>query len=253
VDTFREVRDRLPCLLSRINRKFAGNQWQGSFFGSFVFVIVLMALLAGCSALRNTGILDTGDLQFGKASWYGNQFHGCITTSGEKYNMYKLTAAHRTLAFGTLVRVTNLKCSKSVIVIINDRGPWVPGRVIDLSYAAAKKIEMVDDGIARVRLDIIDKQTGLAAWYGKKFHGRPTASGEVYDMNKLTAAHALLPFGATVKVTNIDNGESVTVKINERMPKSEERIINVSRKAAEKLGIVKHGTGRIILEVSGKK
>lgn len=241
------------CFLSRINRKFAGRHWQGSFFGFFVFATILIATLAGCSALRNIGIPDTGDLQFGEASWYGDQFHGCITTSGEQYNMNKFTAAHRTLEFGTLVRVTNLKCDKSVVVMINDRGPWVPGRVIDLSHAAAQKIEMVDDGIARVRLDVIDRQTGLASWYGRKFHGRPTASGEVYNMNKLTAAHGLLPFGATVKVTNIDNGESVVVRINDRMPKSDDVVINLSRKAAENLGIMKNGTGRVMLEVSGKR
>jgi len=228
-------------------------RWLAGFFGSCVPLIILAAFLSGCSALRNTGLPDTGEIQFGQASWYGKLFHGRITTSGERYNMYRLTAAHRTLPFGALARVTNLESEKSVIVIINDRGPWVPGRVIDLSYAAAKKIGMVEDGVARVRLDIIDKQTGLASWYGKPFHGRPTASGEVFDMNKLTAAHSLLPFGALVKVTNIDNGESVTVKVNDRMPKAEKRVINVSRKAAEKLGILKCGTARVILEVGKKK
>lgn len=215
-------------------------------------MIISMILLTGCSTLRNTGLPDTGKLQIGEASWYGGYFHGRITTSGERYNMYKLTAAHRILPFGTLVRVTNMENDGSVIVIINDRGPWIPGRVIDLSYAAAKKIGMARKGIVRVRLDIIDKQTGVASWYGKPFHGRSTASGEVFDMNELTAAHRLLPFGAIVKVTNIDNGESVTVKVNDRMPKSDKRVINVSRKAAEKLGILKCGTARVILEV-GKK
>jgi rare lipoprotein A (peptidoglycan hydrolase) len=211
--------------------------------------VVLIALLAGCGALHNSGMPDTGEIQFGIASWYGKTFHGRITTSGEKYDMYKLTAAHRTLPFGTLVRVTNIKNGKTVVVRINDRGPWKPGRVIDLSYAAAQKIEMVNDGVARVRVDIIDKQTGMASWYGEKFHGRPTASGEIYDMNQLTAAHSQLPFGANVRVTNVDNGKVVTVRINDRMPQSQKRIINLSRRAAEKLGILERGVAVVAIDI----
>ena len=238
--------------LIRRNCEVAKKHWLAGLLSFCLPVIISIVLVTGCSTLRNAGLPDTGKLQIGEASWYGGYFHGRITTSGERYNMHKLTAAHRILPFGTLVRVTSMENDSSVIVIINDRGPWIPGRVIDLSYAAAKKIGMAKKGIARVRLDIIDKQTGEASWYGKPFHGRSTASGEVFDMNKLTAAHRLLPFGAIVKVTNIDNGESVTVKVNDRMPKSDRRVINLSRKAAEKLGILKCGTARVILEV-GKK
>lgn len=215
---------------------------------SWVSVFILIALLAGCSAVRNAGETNIGDVQFGIASWYGKKFHGRITTSGEKYDMYKLTAAHRTLPFGTLVRVTNVKNGKSVIVKINDRGPWILDRVIDLSYAAAEKIGMVEDGVTRVRLDIIDEQSGMASWYGQRFHGRTTASGESYDMNQLTAAHRMLPFGTYVRVTNIENGEVVTVKINDRMPESR-NIINLSRQAAEKLDMLKKGTVRVLVEL----
>jgi rare lipoprotein A (peptidoglycan hydrolase) len=190
-----------------------------------------------------------GETQFGMASWYGRKFHGGITTCGERYDMYKISAAHRTLPFGTLVRVTNVKNGKSVVVRINDRGPWKPSRVIDLSYAAAKKIGMTNDGISRVRLDIIGKETGVAAWYGRKFHGRLTASGEIYDMNKLTAAHSVLPFGSRVQVTNVENGKTVIVRINDRMPQSEKTVINLSKKAAEELGIIKNGTARVVLDV----
>jgi len=206
-------------------------------------------LFAGCSAIHNSGAPDTGEIQFGMASWYGEKFHGNITTCGEKYNMHKISAAHRTLPFGTLVRVANLENGKTVIVRINDRGPWIPGRVIDLSYAAAQKIEIAKVGTARVRLDVIDKQTGMASWYGQRFHGRTTASGEIYDMNQLTAAHSLLPFGTRVRVTNIENGQTVTVRINDRMPQSEKRVINLSKRAGEKLGILKCGTVTIVLDV----
>jgi rare lipoprotein A len=91
----------------------------------------------------------------GIASWYGDDYHGKRTANGEIYNQYKLTAAHRTLPFNTLVRVTNLKNGRSVVVRINDRGPFIRGRIIDLSYAAAGEIGMVDDGIQKVELRIL--------------------------------------------------------------------------------------------------
>lgn len=93
-----------------------------------------------------------GYVEYGIASWYGPGFHGRRTASGEIYNMYKLTAAHKTLPFGTYVRVINLKNGKSVIVKINDRGPFVSGRIVDLSYAAAREIGMLKTGTASVKL-----------------------------------------------------------------------------------------------------
>lgn len=91
----------------------------------------------------------------GVASWYGIEYHGRRTANGEIYDQYKLTAAHRTLPFNTLVKVTNLKNGKSVIVRINDRGPFIDGRIIDLSYAAAQEIDMVEDGIQQVQMKIL--------------------------------------------------------------------------------------------------
>ncbi len=91
----------------------------------------------------------------GKASWYGERFHGRQTASGERYNMNAMTAAHRTLPFGTRVRVTNKSNGRSVVVRINDRGPFVGGRVIDLSYAAARRVGMVNSGTAPVRVDVL--------------------------------------------------------------------------------------------------
>lgn len=91
----------------------------------------------------------------GAASYYGREFHGGATASGEKFDMNALTAAHKTLPFGTRVRVTNLANKKSVVVRINDRGPFVKGRIIDLSYAAAKKIGMVEAGVVRVEISVV--------------------------------------------------------------------------------------------------
>ncbi len=99
-----------------------------------------------------------GFVQVGIASWYGPGFHGSRTASGEIYNMYKFTAAHKTLPLGTYVRVINLENGKSVVVKINDRGPFVPGRIIDLSYAAAKKIGMLRKGTAKVKIIALGKR-----------------------------------------------------------------------------------------------
>lgn len=97
--------------------------------------------------------------QIGTASWYGQYFEGKPTASGEPYDMHDLTAAHPTLPLGTFVKVTNLRNGRSVIVRVNDRGPVVDGRIIDLSYNAAKAIDMKSRGIQRVRLDLVPTTT----------------------------------------------------------------------------------------------
>ncbi len=91
----------------------------------------------------------------GIASYYGPGFHGKKTANGERFNMYELTAAHKTLPFNTRVRVTNLNNKKSVIVRINDRGPYKKGRIIDLSKGAAKKIDLLQTGTAKVKVEIL--------------------------------------------------------------------------------------------------
>jgi rare lipoprotein A len=93
--------------------------------------------------------------QVGTASWYGEFFDGKPTASGEDYDMYDLTAAHPTLPLGSYVRVTNLRNGREVVVKVNDRGPIVPGRIIDLSYGAARALQFEHRGLQRVRLDIV--------------------------------------------------------------------------------------------------
>jgi len=96
--------------------------------------------------------------EIGKASWYGGLFQGKETASGEEYDMYDFTAAHRELPLGTFVKVTNLKNLKSVIVRVNDRGPVTPGRIIDLSYGAARRLDMHQKGLQKVRIDLVDPE-----------------------------------------------------------------------------------------------
>ena len=92
-------------------------------------------------------------------------------------------------------------------------------------------------------------QIGEASWYGPRFHGKLTSSGEVYDQHNLTAAHPTLPKGSRVKVTNLDNGKSVTVQVTDRGPFADERIIDVSHRAAKALGMVEEGTAKVRVKV----
>ncbi len=151
-------------------------------------LVMTLALLAGCSSSPSPGrvatadavpraeaptsrgnpetykvlgkryrVLDsnTGFRERGVASWYGTKFHGRPTSSGEPYDMYQMTAAHKSLRLPAYVRVTNLENGKSVVVRVNDRGPFVGNRVIDLSYAAAHKIDMTAKGTARVEIEVV--------------------------------------------------------------------------------------------------
>jgi rare lipoprotein A len=93
--------------------------------------------------------------QIGTASWYGDYFEGKPTASGEPYEMYGMTAAHLTLPLGSFVRVTNLRNGRAVVVRVNDRGPVVPGRIIDLSFSAAEALQFRSQGLQRVRLDVV--------------------------------------------------------------------------------------------------
>ena len=92
----------------------------------------------------------------GVSSWYGPQFHGNLTANGEVYDMYGITAAHKEFPLNTVARVTNLDNNKSIILRINDRGPYVDGRILDCSYGAALKLEFADQGTANVKIEIIE-------------------------------------------------------------------------------------------------
>jgi rare lipoprotein A len=111
----------------------------------------LLALVVSCV---------TAQIQTGKASFYADKFEGRPTASGEKYKHSKLTAAHKSLPFGTKVKVTNVANSQSVEVTINDRGPYVDGRIIDLSKSAAEKLGFVNQGLAEVQVEVIDAGQG---------------------------------------------------------------------------------------------
>ena len=92
----------------------------------------------------------------GVSSFYAEAFHGKLTANGEVYDMYGVTAAHKTLPLNTVARVTNLENNKSLILRINDRGPYVKGRILDCSYGAAKKLDFINNGTAKVKIEVID-------------------------------------------------------------------------------------------------
>ncbi len=108
------------------------------------------------ASFRSADVETIRMLQSGIASWYGPNFHGKATANGESYNMNDLTAAHRTLPFNTIVKVENMDNGKSVVVRINDRGPYVGNRVIDLSRRAAREIDMENAGTANVQIYLVD-------------------------------------------------------------------------------------------------
>lgn len=127
----------------------------------FVKVVSLccVVLISGC-AFGSHKHQSKSTAMTGKASWYGPGFNRKRTASGERFRKGALTAAHKTLPFGTIVKVTNLRNGKSVKVRINDRGPFVEGRIIDLSKGAAKKLDMVKAGVVPVRLNIVKRGSG---------------------------------------------------------------------------------------------
>lgn len=129
--------------------------------GRSAFALLLLASLiaAGCGSgsPRFTGSGSSyGDQLEGMASYYADEFNGRATANGETYDMHGLTAAHRTLPFNTRVRVTNRDNGRSVVVRINDRGPFKGDRVIDLSYAAAREIGLIGPGTAEVTIDVLE-------------------------------------------------------------------------------------------------
>lgn len=121
--------------------------------------------VSACTVLpKGRADLDVNMKERGIASWYGEDFHGWMTANGEIYDMEALTAAHRTLPLGTAILVTNVENGKQVRVRINDRGPYLYGRVLDLSLAGARALDMVDSGVAAVQIEVVgDQSAGLVS------------------------------------------------------------------------------------------
>lgn len=160
----------------------------------------------------------------GIASWYGHPYHGRPTANGEIYNMYTLTAAHRTLPFGSQVRVHDLENGRNVVVRINDRGPFVEGRIIDLSYAAAQDIHM--PSLARVRLEILGLgssggEPGIFAVQVGAFQERRNAE----QLQALVEARF-----RPVTIQTFDRGDAIFYRVRVGHESSEDAAQNLARK-----------------------
>ena len=143
----------------------------------YPFIVMIMAcLMMGLIACSKPGTHSSFKLKelfqqnkrpdvvlFGRASWYGIPFHGRTTANGERYNMYALTAAHKSLPFGSTLRVINLKNNRVVTVRVNDRGPYIPGRILDLSHAAAAELDMIGQGVGLVKIEVTKPEPKLVA------------------------------------------------------------------------------------------
>ncbi len=175
----------------------------------------------------------------GEASWYGSKFHGHKTSNGEIYNMFAMSAAHKTLPLPTYLKVTNVDNNKQVIVRVNDRGPFHGGRILDLSYAAAVKLGYADKGVANVSIEAIDP----AMWKLKQQVGAQNESGNIYlqvgafssfnAANKIKSQLKLALSNVTIKIfsdanqkpslhkvhigplTSLINAENIKIKIND--------------------------------------
>ena len=172
--------------------------------------------MSGCVAhKKKMPPLNNGSSQFGMASWYGPSFHGKPSASGEPYDMWALTAAHRTLPFGTLVQVTKVETGKRVTVRINDRGPFVKGRIIDLSYAAARELTIIGDGTAKVTLTILDKSQASIplSQTNKKFWVQAGKFSSLREAMVLRERLAHDYAGVQVKTVNLSSGELHRVQI----------------------------------------
>lgn len=141
-----------------------------------IIAVSMAALVSGCANLPTStttpAIFEAKPLtvETGKASFYGGRWIGRLTANGEHYHAGDCTAAHKKLPFNTMVKVTNLKNGKSVIVRINNRGPYAKGRILDLSVVAARKIEMIGDGIIPVRAEVL-KRIEVITKPNRSFHG----------------------------------------------------------------------------------
>ncbi len=156
-----------------------------------------------------------GFVQSGIASWYGSDFHGKQTSNGDKYDMYAMTAAHKTLPLGVYVKVHNLDNGRETVVRINDRGPFVAGRIIDLSYSAAKDIGIVEDGTAKVMIEALgylddNTKTGMAyrapASYDKGSFGIQVGAFGQFDNARRLASNVKQRYGTSSIREAIVNG-----------------------------------------------
>lgn len=167
-----------------------------------VAIVVGAVALTGCARKRRAVHFPPtpSGPESGLASWYGYPYHGRPAADGEIYDMEKMTAAHRTLPFGTWVRVTNLTNGKTVDVRIIDRGPFIDGRIIDLSHAAARAIDLIGPGVAPVRLDIIPPPASTPALVAAAVVSPPAPAPPATTTRPTSGAPVIAPLAARYSI-----------------------------------------------------
>jgi len=185
------------------------------------FQLVLFGLISSFAQAQN---------QTGKASFYADKFEGRPTASGEKYKHSKLTAAHKTLPFGTKVRVTNQANKKTVEVVINDRGPYVDGRIIDLSKSAAEKLDFISQGLADVTVEVLDAGNGKGNGQIKPISNVVVDEKEVYDfeVSRLSPSGFGIQIGTYQELVNL-------IRIADNLKSSYQKKVSVQVKVVNGL------------------
>ena len=176
-----------------------------------VLRLALICLLLGaCSSNYRFDPPKPGTVERGMASWYGEPFHGRATASGEIYDMYGISAAHKQLPLGTRIEVTNLENGRKLTMRVNDRGPFIRGRILDLSYGAAKELDIVQQGLAKVEIRVLDVGKGLP---GPELTSRYTIQvGAFRDRdNALELRHDLQKEHSPVEIVTSDGWHRVRV------------------------------------------
>lgn len=222
-------------------------------FAVLRILTVSLVFQTGCAYLPHAtvywGGLEVQNYEETKASWISPDLKGQKGAFGEPHNPDTLVASHPAIPYGTFVRVTNLDNGRGTIVRISDKARQTGEKRLFVSHKAAEQLDMIDSGVANVRIEPIEAQVGVATWYGSLFHGRRTSSGEIYDQEALTAAHRFLPFGTIVRVVNLETNQSVLVRVNDRGSFIKGRVIDLSRRAGEEIGIAHAGKALVRVEI----
>jgi rare lipoprotein A len=156
-----------------------------------------------------------GYVEEGISSWYGLKFHGELTSNGEVYNMYEMSAAHKTLPLPTYLRVTNLENAKSIVVRVNDRGPFHSDRIIDLSFAAANRLEFADKGTARVRLEAITPEAPQSV-ERKSTNSSVIGESKTITEEQVVAVDKLAPFVQVAAFSNKKSADAALAALRRR-------------------------------------
>ena len=205
-------------------------------------ILCLVALLSFATDLVSPNLYGADKIEQNKVAGMDKSYYGKVIKMGKLHSFGSLMATYYTFFFKNYMQVTKLDNSKSIVTPMNDKSTLL------VSKKATRQLDTFEKEIVESKSKVVPLQ-GIASWYGPKLNGTVTASGEVGDMNELTAAHKYLLFDTLVRVTNLENGKSVIVRINDRGPYVKGRIIDLSKEAARRINMIHPGTSEVKLEI----